>query len=207
MYKTFFKPLLDRLGALLLLILFASVFIAVAISVYLTMGRPLVFTQKRPGYKEKIFTIYKFRTMSDERDSNGELLHDELRLKGAGKLIRSLSLDELPQLINVLKGEMSFIGPRPLLIEYLPLYNHEQKRRHDVLPGITGWAQINGRNAISWEDKFRYDVEYVDSLSFWNDLKIIFLTVKKVLIKEGISQEGTVTMEKFLGNPTPKDSL
>ncbi|HEX5328698.1 undecaprenyl phosphate N,N'-diacetylbacillosamine 1-phosphate transferase [Sulfuricurvum sp.] len=207
MYKTFFKPLLDRLGALLLLILFAPVFIAVGLSVYLTMGRPLVFTQKRPGYKENIFTIYKFRTMSDERDSNGELLSDELRLKGAGKLIRSLSLDELPQLMNVLKGEMSFIGPRPLLIEYLPLYNHEQKRRHDVLPGITGWAQVNGRNAISWEDKFRYDVEYVDSLSFWNDLKIIFLTVKKVLIKEGISQEGTVTMEKFLGNPTPKDSL
>jgi undecaprenyl phosphate N,N'-diacetylbacillosamine 1-phosphate transferase len=206
MYKTFFKPLLDRLGALLLLILFAPVFIAVGLSVYLTMGRPLVFTQKRPGYKEKIFTIYKFRTMSDERDSNGELLSDELRLRGAGKLIRSLSFDELPQLINVLKGEMSFIGPRPLLIEYLPLYNHEQKRRHEVLPGITGWAQVNGRNAISWEDKFRYDVEYVDSLSFWSDLKIIFLTVKKVLIKEGISQEGTVTMKKFLGNPTPKDN-
>lgn len=207
MYKTLFKPLLDRLGALLLLILFAPVFIAVGLSVYLTMGRPLVFTQKRPGYKEKIFTIYKFRTMSEERDGNGELLSDELRLKGVGKVIRSLSLDELPQLINVLKGEMSFIGPRPLLIEYLPLYNHEQKRRHDVLPGITGWAQVNGRNAISWEDKFRYDVKYVDNLSFWNDLKIIFLTVKKVLIKEGISQEGTVTMEKFLGNPTPKDSL
>lgn len=207
MYKHFFKPLSDRLGALLLLILFAPVLIAVSVGVYLTMGRPLFFTQKRPGYREKIFTIYKFRTMSDARDGNGELLNDELRLKGTGKLIRSLSLDELPQLLNVLKGEMSFIGPRPLLIEYLPLYNHEQKRRHDVLPGITGWAQVNGRNAISWEEKFRYDVEYVDSLSFWNDLKIIFLTIKKVLIKEGISQEGAVTMEKFLGNPTPKDSL
>lgn len=205
MYKHLFKPLFDRLGALILLILFAPVLIVVAICIFFTMGRPIVFTQKRPGYKENIFTIYKFRTMSDERDKNGEFLSDELRLKGVGKVIRSLSLDELPQLINVLKGEMSFIGPRPLLIEYLPLYNAEQKRRHDVLPGITGWAQINGRNAISWEQKFSYDVEYVDTLSFWKDLKIIFLTVKKVLIKEGISQEGVATMEKFLGNPTQKD--
>lgn len=205
MYKHLFKPLIDRLGALILLILFAPVLIVVAICIFFTMGRPIVFAQKRPGYKENIFTIYKFRTMSDERDEHGELLDDALRLKGVGKVIRSLSLDELPQLINVLKGEMSFIGPRPLLIEYLPLYNAEQKRRHDVLPGITGWAQINGRNAISWEQKFSYDVEYVDTLSFWKDLKIIFLTVKKVLIKEGISQEGAATMEKFLGNPTQKD--
>jgi undecaprenyl phosphate N,N'-diacetylbacillosamine 1-phosphate transferase len=205
MYKHLFKPLFDRLGALILLILFAPVLIVVAICIFFTMGRPIVFAQKRPGYKENIFTIYKFRTMSDERDEHGELLDDALRLKGVGKVIRSLSLDELPQLINVLKGEMSFIGPRPLLIEYLPLYNAEQKRRHDVLPGITGWAQINGRNAISWEQKFSYDVEYVDTLSFWKDLKIIFLTVKKVLIKEGISQEGAATMEKFLGNPTQKD--
>lgn len=205
MYKHLFKPLFDRLGALILLIFFAPVLIVVAICIFFTMGRPIVFAQKRPGYKENIFTIYKFRTMSDERDEHGELLDDALRLKGVGKVIRSLSLDELPQLINVLKGEMSFIGPRPLLIEYLPLYNAEQKRRHDVLPGITGWAQINGRNAISWEQKFSYDVEYVDTLSFWKDLKIIFLTVKKVLIKEGISQEGAATMEKFLGNPTQKD--
>lgn len=205
MYKHLFKPLFDRLGALILLILFAPVLIVVAICIFFTMGRPIVFAQKRPGYKENIFTIYKFRTMSDECDEHGELLDDALRLKGVGKVIRSLSLDELPQLINVLKGEMSFIGPRPLLIEYLPLYNAEQKRRHDVLPGITGWAQINGRNAISWEQKFSYDVEYVDTLSFWKDLKIIFLTVKKVLIKEGISQEGAATMEKFLGNPTQKD--
>lgn len=199
MYKHLFKPLFDRLGALILLILFAPVLIVVAICIFFTMGRPIVFAQKRPGYKENIFTIYKFRTMSNERDEHGELLDDALRLKGVGKVIRSLSLDELPQLINVLKGEMSFIGPRPLLIEYLPLYNAEQKRRHDVLPGITGWAQINGRNAISWEQKFSYDVEYVDTLSFWKDLKIIFLTVKKVLIKEGISQEGAATMEKFKG--------
>lgn len=207
MYKHFFKPLLDRIGALLLLFLFIPVFSAVVIAVYLKMGRPLFFTQKRPGYQGNIFTIYKFRTMSDERDDNGELLSDELRLKGVGKVIRGLSLDELPQLLNVLRGEMSFIGPRPLLVEYLPLYNSEQKRRHDVLPGITGWAQVNGRNAISWEEKFRYDIEYVDSLSFWNDLNIIFLTLKKVLIKEGISQEGSATMEKFLGNPTQKNRL
>lgn len=207
MYKHFFKSLIDRFGALLLLILFAPVFVAVSIAIFLKMGRPLFFTQQRPGYKEKIFTIYKFRTMSNEHDECGELLSDELRLKGLGKMIRSLSLDELPQLLNVLRGEMSFIGPRPLLVEYLPLYNDEQKRRHDVLPGITGWAQVNGRNAISWEEKFRYDVEYVDSLSFWNDLKIIFLTLKKVLIKEGISQEGVATMEKFLGNPIPKDTI
>lgn len=207
MYKHFFKPLLDRIGALLLLFLFIPVFSAVVIAVYLKMGRPLFFTQKRPGYQGNIFTIYKFRTMSDERDDNGELLSDELRLKGVGKVIRAFSLDELPQLLNVLRGEMSFIGPRPLLVEYLPLYNSEQKRRHDVLPGITGWAQVNGRNAISWEEKFRYDIEYVDSLSFWNDLNIIFLTLKKVLIKEGISQEGSATMEKFLGNPTQKNRL
>lgn len=207
MYKHFFKPLLDRIGALLLLFLFIPVFSAVVIAIYLKMGRPLFFTQKRPGYQGNIFTIYKFRTMSDERDDNGELLSDKLRLKGVGKVIRALSLDELPQLLNVLRGEMSFIGPRPLLVEYLPLYNSEQKRRHDVLPGITGWAQVNGRNAISWEEKFRYDIEYVDSLSFWNDLNIIFLTLKKVLIKEGISQEGSATMEKFLGNPTQKNRL
>lgn len=200
MYKTFFKPLLDRLGALLLLILFAPVFIAVGLSVYLTMGRPLVFTQKRPGYKEKIFTIYKFRTMSDERDSNGELLSDELRLKGAGKLIRSLSLDELPQLMNVLKGEMSFIGPRPLLVEYLPLYNTEQKRRHDVLPGITGWAQVNGRNALSWEEKFKYDVWYVDHQSFLLDMRILWMTFLKVIHRSDINSSNCATMEKFKGD-------
>jgi len=199
MYKQILKPLSDRIGALLLLILVSPLFLIVAATVYLKLGRPLFFTQKRPGYKGKIFTIYKFRTMSDERDGNGELLSDHLRLKGAGKIIRSLSLDELPQLLNVLKGEMSFIGPRPLLVEYLDLYTPEQSRRHDVLPGITGLAQVNGRNAISWDEKFRYDVEYADTLSFWLDLKIIFLTLKKVLQREGISQEGKATMEKFRG--------
>ncbi|ADR35070.1 Undecaprenyl-phosphate galactose phosphotransferase [Sulfuricurvum kujiense DSM 16994] len=200
MYKQILKPLSDRVGALFLLILVSPLILIVAATVYLKLGRPLFFTQKRPGYKGKIFTIYKFRTMSDERDENGELLSDEQRLKGVGKIIRSLSIDELPQLFNVLKGEMSFIGPRPLLVEYLPLYNAEQQKRHDVLPGITGWAQVNGRNAIGWEDKFRFDTEYVRNISFWMDFKILFLTVKKVLIKEGISQEGAATMEKFKGN-------
>jgi undecaprenyl phosphate N,N'-diacetylbacillosamine 1-phosphate transferase len=163
------------------------------------MGRPIIFTQERPGYKGKIFKIYKFRTMTNEKDKNGELLPDEKRLKGIGKVIRSLSLDELPQLFNVLKGDMSFIGPRPLLVEYLPLYNEEQKKRHDVLPGITGLAQVNGRNAISWKKKFEYDVEYVNNLSFLMDMKIIFLTIQKVIKRDGISQEGNATMEKFNG--------
>lgn len=163
------------------------------------MGLPVYFTQHRPGLHGKIFTIYKFRTMTNERDDKGDLLPDSERLHGIGKIIRSLSLDELPQLLNVLKGEMSFIGPRPLLSEYLPLYSPQQSRRHDVKPGITGWAQINGRNAISWEEKFRYDVEYVENISFVFDLKIFFLTLKKVFIREGISQEGEATMEKFTG--------
>jgi lipopolysaccharide/colanic/teichoic acid biosynthesis glycosyltransferase len=165
----------------------------------LSLGRPVVFAQKRPGLRGKIFTIYKFRTMSDERDGNGNLLPDAQRLHGVGKVIRSLSLDELPQLWNVLRGEMSFVGPRPLLPEYLELYTPEQAKRHDVRPGITGWAQVNGRNALSWEEKFRYDVEYAQNISFRFDLKIIFLTVIKVFKREGISQEGEATMEKFTG--------
>lgn len=199
MYKRIGKRLLDFMGALLLLIILSPIILITALLILIKLGRPVVFSQSRPGFHRKIFTIYKFRTMSDARDEHGELLSDEQRLQGVGKLIRSLSLDELPQLYNVLKGEMSFIGPRPLLVEYLPLYTPEQSRRHDVKPGITGWAQVNGRNAISWEQKFSYDIEYVDTLSFWKDLKIIFLTIKKVLIKEGISQEGAATMEKFRG--------
>ena len=200
MYKKIIKPLFDKILALILIILFSPFMIITAILIYLKMGRPIIFTQSRPGYKGKIFKIYKFRTMSDERDENGNLLPDEARLKGIGKVIRSLSLDELPQLFNVLKGEMSFVGPRPLLVEYLELYNEEQKRRHDVVPGITGWAQVNGRNAISWSEKFKYDIEYVDKQSFLFDLKIMFLTALKVLKRDGISQEGNVTMEKFNGN-------
>jgi len=199
MYVKAFKPLLDRIGALLLLILFAPLILLTAFIVAIKLGRPVFFTQQRPGLHGKIFTIYKFRTMTNEIDTHGNLLSDEVRLKGVGNFIRSLSLDELPQLINVLKGEMSFIGPRPLLPEYLPLYTPQQARRHDVKPGITGWAQINGRNAISWEEKFRYDVEYVENISFLLDCKILFLTLLKVVKKEGIIQEGNVTMEKFNG--------
>ena len=199
MYKKFFKPLLDKALALTGLIILSPVMISVAILIYLWDGKPILFVQERPGYKEKIFKIYKFRTMTNERDKNGNLLPDEKRLKGIGKIIRSLSLDELPQLFNVLKGDMSFVGPRPLLVEYLPLYNERQRKRHDVKPGITGLAQVMGRNALRWKEKFEYDVYYVENLSFWLDLKIILLTIWKVLKREGISQKGRATMEKFNG--------
>lgn len=194
------KSLFDKLLALFLIILFLPIYIIVSLLILWKMGSPILFRQKRPGYKEKIFTIYKFRTMTKEKDKNGELLPDEQRLAGVGKVIRSVSLDELPQLFNVLKGEMSFVGPRPLLIEYLPLYNDKQKRRHDVKPGITGWAQVNGRNAISWEKKFQYDVWYVDNQSFWLDMKILWLTLLKVVKKSDISSGSSATMEKFRGN-------
>lgn len=199
MYKSIFKPLLDRLAALLLLLLLAPVLIITALILFIKLGRPIIFTQARPGYQGKIFTIYKFRSMSNERGEDGKLLSDKERLKGIGQKIRSLSLDELPQLFNVLKGDMSFIGPRPLLVEYLPLYTPTQAKRHDVKPGITGWAQVNGRNAISWEEKFRYDVDYVNQISLKMDLKIAYLTALRVIKKEGISQDGNVTMEKFKG--------
>lgn len=163
------------------------------------MGRPIFFRQQRPGLHEKIFGIYKFRTMTNERDSHGELLPDEKRLVGIGKVIRSLSLDELPQIFNVLKGDMSFVGPRPLLIEYLPLYNERQKKRHDVKPGITGWAQVNGRNAISWKQKFEYDTWYVEHHSFLLDMKILWMTFLKVVKRSDISSDTAATMEKFEG--------
>jgi undecaprenyl phosphate N,N'-diacetylbacillosamine 1-phosphate transferase len=198
-YCRWLKPLLDRLGALFLLLLLAPVMLIVALLIRGKLGSPVLFVQERPGKDEKIFRIYKFRTMTDERDESGKLLPDEKRLKGIGKFVRALSLDELPQLFNVLKGEMSFIGPRPLLVEYLPLYNDKQRRRHEVKPGITGWAQVNGRNAISWEEKFAYDVWYVEHCSFWLDLKIAWLTLVKVFKREGISQKGVATMEKFKG--------
>lgn len=194
------KSLFDKILALFLIILFSPIYLIVSLMILLKMGRPILFKQKRPGYKEKIFGIYKFRTMTNEKDINGELLPDEQRLIGIGKFIRSTSLDELPQLFNVLKGEMSFVGPRPLLIEYLPLYNAEQKRRHDVLPGITGWAQVNGRNAISWEQKFTYDVWYVDNQSFLLDMKILWMTFLKVVKRSDISSSSSATMEKFRGN-------
>ncbi|MDO9265519.1 MAG: undecaprenyl phosphate N,N'-diacetylbacillosamine 1-phosphate transferase [Sulfurimonas sp.] len=194
------KSLLDKLLALFLIILLLPIYIIVSLLICWKMGQPILFRQKRPGYKEKIFGIYKFRTMTNEKDINGELLLDEQRLVGVGKFIRGTSLDELPQLFNVLKGEMSFVGPRPLLIEYLSLYNDEQKRRHDVKPGITGWAQVNGRNAISWEQKFEYDVWYVDNQSFWLDMKILWMTFLKVVKRSDISSSSSATMEKFRGN-------
>ncbi len=200
MYKSLLKPMFDIIFSMILLVILSPLILGVLLFINLQMGRPLFFKQNRPGREGEIFTIYKLRTMSDERDEEGNLLPDEKRLHGIGKLIRSLSLDELPQLINVLKGEMSFIGPRPLLIEYLPLYNEEQKRRHDVKPGITGWAQVNGRNAISWKKKFEYDLFYVQNLSFLLDMKILWLTMKKVLMRKDISADKHATSEKFNGH-------
>ena len=194
------KNLFDKILALFLIILFSPIYIVVSLLIFFKMGSPILFRQKRPGYKEKIFGIYKFRTMTNEKDVDGNLLPDDKRLVGIGKFIRSTSLDELPQLFNVLKGEMSFVGPRPLLEEYLPLYNEKQKRRHDVKPGITGWAQVNGRNAISWEQKFDYDVWYVDNQSFWLDIKILWLTFLKVVKRSDISSSTSSTMEKFTGS-------
>ncbi|MFH5205574.1 undecaprenyl phosphate N,N'-diacetylbacillosamine 1-phosphate transferase [Campylobacter coli] len=198
MYEKWIKRIFDFILALVLLVLFSPVILITALLLKITQGS-VIFTQNRPGLNEKIFKIYKFKTMSDERDEKGELLSDELRLKAFGKIVRSLSLDELLQLFNVLKGDMSFVGPRPLLVEYLPLYNKEQKLRHKVRPGITGWAQVNGRNAISWQKKFELDVYYVKNISFLLDLKIMFLTALKVLKRSGVSKEGHVTTEKFNG--------
>ncbi|ECK2570093.1 MULTISPECIES: undecaprenyl phosphate N,N'-diacetylbacillosamine 1-phosphate transferase [Campylobacter] len=198
MYEKVFKRIFDFILALVLLVLFSPVILITALLLKITQGS-VIFTQNRPGLDEKIFKIYKFKTMSDERDEKGELLSDELRLKAFGKIVRSLSLDELLQLFNVLKGDMSFVGPRPLLVEYLPLYNEGQKLRHKVRPGITGWAQVNGRNAISWQKKFELDVYYVKNISFLLDLKIMFLTALKVLKRSGVSKEGHVTTEKFNG--------
>ena len=195
-----FKSIFDKTLALFLIILFSPIYIVVSLLIFFKMGSPILFRQKRPGYKEEIFGIYKFRTMTNEKDEFGNLLPDDKRLVGIGKFIRSTSLDELPQLFNVLKGEMSFVGPRPLLEEYLPLYNEKQKRRHDVKPGITGWAQVNGRNAISWEQKFDYDVWYVDNQSFWLDIKILWLTFLKVVKRSDISSSTSSTMEKFTGS-------
>jgi len=193
------KRLFDIILAAMLIILFLPIYIIVSFLILLKMGSPILFRQKRPGLHEKIFSIYKFRTMTNEKDENGNLLPDAQRLVGVGKFIRSTSLDELPQIFNVLKGDMSFVGPRPLLIEYLPRYNNQQKKRHDVKPGITGWAQVNGRNAISWEQKFEYDVWYVEHQSFWLDMKILWMTFLKVVKRSDISSDTAVTMEKFEG--------
>ena len=200
MYKTVFKRVFDFLAALLGLVLLSPVFFIVTIGLYFANhGKPFFF-QSRPGKNGVIFKIIKFKTMNDKKDVAGKLLSDGERLTKIGSIVRKTSLDEIPQLINVIKGDMSLIGPRPLLPQYLHLYNEFQNRRHEVKPGITGWAQVNGRNAISWDTKFELDVWYVEHLSFLVDIKILFLTVKKVFISEGISQEGQVTMEAFKGN-------
>ena len=200
MYRHGLKRLLDFLSALLVLLVLWPVLLLIAIGLQVAnTGAGAFFTQERPGKGGRIFRIVKFKTMTDERDGQGNLLPDAERLTKVGRLVRSLSVDELPQLLNVLKGDMAFVGPRPLLPQYLPLYSKEQARRHEVRPGITGWAQVNGRNAISWTKKFELDVWYVDHCSFWLDMKILFLTVKKVFVREGISQEGQATMEFFNG--------
>lgn len=200
MYKTFFKRILDFITSFIAIIVFSPIFLLVVLLLSINNKGSVFFFQKRPGKNEKIFKVIKFKTMTDKKDKNGNLLSDADRLTKLGKFVRKTSLDELPQLINVLKGDMSIIGPRPLLPEYLPLYNDNQKKRHLVKPGITGWAQVNGRNAISWTKKFEYDVWYVENMGFILDLKIIALTVLKVLKSEGINAKNTVTTTKFLGN-------
>ncbi len=199
MYQKYIKRVLDIMVSLTALIVLSPVLIIVAVLVRTKLGSPVIFHQDRPGYHEKVFRLCKFRTMTDARDENGELLPDEVRLTAFGKALRATSLDELPELWNILKGDMSLIGPRPLLVKYLPLYNAFQKHRHDVKPGLTGWAQVNGRNAITWEQRFEYDVYYVKHLSFWMDLKIMFLTVAVVFRHSGISSATDATMEAFTG--------
>jgi sugar transferase EpsL len=195
------KRLFDLLVTLLGLVIALPILLVVAFLVRIYLGRPVIFAQKRPGFKGQPFWIYKLRTMTEAHDKDGHLLPDAQRLTRLGRFLRSSSLDELPELLNLLRGEMSLVGPRPLLMQYLERYSPEQARRHDVLPGITGWAQVNGRNALTWADKFKLDVWYVDHWSFWLDIKILFLTAWKVLKREGISQPGHATAEEFMGNP------
>jgi undecaprenyl phosphate N,N'-diacetylbacillosamine 1-phosphate transferase len=200
MYRSFFKRIFDFTTALILFVLLLPFFVVIAILVPLATGEQPFFFQVRPGKKKKLFRLIKFKSMNEKKDANGNLLPDAERFTAFGAFLRKTSLDEIPQLLNVLKGDMSLVGPRPLLVEYLSLYNTIQSRRHEVLPGITGWAQVNGRNAISWEKKFEYDVWYVDHLSFATDVKIIFRTIAKVFRKEGVNANALVTMEKFTGS-------
>lgn len=199
MYRNYIKRLLDIVISLCGIIVLSPVYLILGILVKKKLGTPIIFRQERPGKNEKIFHLYKFRSMTDEKDADGNLLPDEVRLTSFGKKLRSTSLDELPELFNILKGDMSLIGPRPLLVRYLPRYNEFQRHRHDVRPGLTGLAQVNGRNAITWEKKFEYDVEYVRKLSFALDVRIFMDTVRAVLKREGISSETSATMEEFMG--------
>lgn len=206
MYQNYVKRGLDLILSLIAIILLSPIILTVAILVRVKLGSPILFKQERPGKKEKIFLMYKFRTMTDKKDENGELLPDEKRLTGFGKKLRSTSLDELPELFNILKGDMSIVGPRPLLVQYLPLYNERQRHRHDVRPGFTGLAQINGRNSISWEEKFEWDVMYVENISLWNDIKIVLKTVGVVFHRTGITSDTSATMEAFCGNREEREN-
>ena len=197
-YDKYIKRAIDFLLSLIAIVILSPVMVAIAVLVAVKLGRPVIFKQSRPGLNGKIFTIYKFRTMTDEKDENGELLSDDVRLTNFGEKLRSTSLDELPELFNILKGNMAIVGPRPLLVSYLPLYNEFQKQRHLVKPGITGYAQVNGRNAISWEEKFELDVWYIRNIKFIIDIKILLKTILIVLKKEGIHSESSVTMEAFI---------
>lgn len=199
-YQRFIKGPIGFILSFLAIIILSPVLLITAIIVKIKLGSPVIFKQKRPGLNEKTFTMYKFRTMTDEKEENGVLLPDSVRLTKFGKVLRSTSLDELPELFNILKGDMSFIGPRPLLVQYLPLYNEHQRRRHEVKPGLSGLAQVNGRNAISWEEKFKLDVDYVDNVTFLVDCKIVFKTLKTIFVREGISSDTSDTMEAFTGN-------
>ena len=198
MYAKYIKRILDLILSLMALIVLMPLMIIIGILVRINLGSPIIFKQKRPGKNEKIFTLYKFRTMTDKRDIDGNLLPDEYRLTKFGKFLRSTSLDELPELINIIKGDMAIVGPRPLLVEYLPYYTEEEKHRHDVRPGLTGLAQVNGRNAISWEEKLKYDTEYIKEISFYSDLKIIFKTIKKTIKREDILLGNEFVVGKFI---------
>lgn len=198
MYKKYIKRILDIILSLIAIIITLPIFLIVGILILIFIGQPAIFRQKRPGKNEKIFTMYKFRTMTNKKDEDGNLLPDELRLTKLGKFLRKTSLDEIPEFINILKGDMSFVGPRPLLVEYLPYYTEEEHHRHDVRPGLTGLAQVSGRNLLNWDDRFKKDIEYVNNITFKNDLKIAFKTILIVLKKEGINSKKTVTMTSLI---------